>query len=155
MTLRNVRVEQAVFGMPAHEVFEYVLDVGAYSSFMPNVRQVQIIEQTGSDRVSRWETQLEEAPICWTEKDRIDRQALRISFESTEGDFEIFRGFWAVEERDDHVFVVCDIEYSIGIAVIEEMVGDILEEKLIENLELMLEGLVGSLNPDATESVDA
>ena len=154
MTLQKVRVQQAVFTMPARDVFEYVLDVEAYPAFMPNVRLVEILSQEGTRRVTRWDTELEEAPICWTEEDVIDRVGMRITFDAVEGAFETFRGFWAVEERDDHVFVVCEIDYSIGIDVIEEMVGDVLKAKLVENLEVMLDGLVGSLNPDATESVD-
>jgi hypothetical protein len=42
--------------------------------------------------------------------------------------------------------VACELEYSIGIPVIEEIVGPILRRKIGENLEIMLDGIAQGID---------
>jgi ribosome-associated toxin RatA of RatAB toxin-antitoxin module len=123
-------------------VFELVLDVASFPRLMPNVNRVDVLDDQGETRLTRWDTEIEGAPLVWTERDTIVRSRLRIEFEAVEGDFEVFRGAWEVLPRDGGAEVACELEYALGIPTLEELVGPVLKAKIAENLDLMLTGLV-------------
>ena len=142
----TVRVEMNV-RQPPEVAFDFVLDVENYSRLMPNVNRVSILQQDGRRRTTHWDTEIEGAPLIWTEEDTILRSELRIEFDCIEGDFDVFRGCWEVVRVNvgGHAHVACELEYSIGIPVIEEIVGRILRQKMCENLEVMLRGLAQAI----------
>jgi ribosome-associated toxin RatA of RatAB toxin-antitoxin module len=139
----TVRVEKAIANQSPDAVFAFVVDVENYSTLMPNVNRVQILEQSEEHRITHWDTEIERAPLIWTEKDTILTATLRIEFDCIEGDFEVFRGNWEVIRPDTGgpVRVACELEYSVGIPVIEDIVGPLLRQKITENLETMLAGI--------------
>ena len=140
----TVRVEMDVNQSP-EAAFGFVLDVENYSTLMPNVKRVSIVEKNDRYRITHWDTEIEGAPLIWTEKDVILPSELRIEFDCTEGDFDVFRGCWEVVRVDGQAHVACELEYSIGIPVIEEVLGHILKQKMTENLEVMLGGLARAI----------
>ena len=142
MSLETVRVERIVKGRSAQEAFAFVLDVESYERFMPNVKKVTVREADEQKRITHWETTIEGAPLVWTERDDIRQDDLRIDFAKTEGDFSIFRGHWEVRASDGGVTLAFELEYSIGIPLIEPIVGPILKKKITENLAIMLDSLV-------------
>jgi ribosome-associated toxin RatA of RatAB toxin-antitoxin module len=146
----TVRVEMDVT-QPPETAFGFVLDVENFSRLMPNVNSVSILEQNGGDRITRWDTEIEGAPLIWTERDTILPSEYRINFDCIEGDFDVFRGHWEVVCTDGsgQVRVACELEYSVGIPVIEEIVGHILKRKMIDNLEVMLQGLVRGIGAES------
>jgi ribosome-associated toxin RatA of RatAB toxin-antitoxin module len=140
----HVRVERAVSCWSPKQIFQYILQVENYAQLMPNVKGVKILESQGTHRISHWDTEIEGAPLIWKEKDTIRHEQLRLEFDAIEGDFELFRGCWEVvpQGAEKPTLVAFDLVYSIGIAVIEEIVGPILKEKITENIGIMLDGLV-------------
>lgn len=139
----TVRVEKKVADHTAQEVFAFVLDVERYPRLMTNVNEVRIVSQQGDQRVTRWDTDVDGAPLIWTEQDTIRRDdPMRVEFELIEGDFDVFRGRWEVVQADGEVSVVCELEYHLGIEVIEELLGPVLSEHIASNLQQMLDGLV-------------
>ena len=144
----TVRVEKPVACETAETAFAFVLNVDNYAKLMPNVNRVQVLRQHNGQRVTHWDTEIEGAPLIWTENDLILPDRLRIDFDSIEGDFDVFRGCWEVLRANGsgEVHVACELEYSIGIPVIEEIVGPVLKEKIIENVETMLLGLVKGID---------
>ena len=139
----TVRVEKAVGNNTAEVAFNFVRDVQNYSTLMPNVKCVDILEENGKLRITHWDTEIEHAPLIWTERDTILPDEFRIEFDCIKGDFDVFRGKWEVVPavNGGPVRVACELEYSVGIPVIEEIVGPVLRQKIVENLETMLNGL--------------
>ena len=144
----TVRVEKSVASRAPEAAFGFVLDVENFSRFMPNVNRVDIVEQANGRRITHWDTEIEQAPLIWTEEDTILPARLRIEFETIEGDFDVFRGCWEVMPPDQvgQARVAFELEYSVGIPVIEEIVGPVLREKIIENVEIMLRGLAQGID---------
>lgn len=138
----TIRVHKTVVGQTPRELFDFVLDVESYSRYMPNVVRVDIVEQSPGSRVTHWQTELEGAPLVWTERDTIVPEELRIEFDCVDGDFDLFRGHWEVVTEQGETRIVCELEYDVGIALIEELLGPILKQKITENLHIMLAGLV-------------
>jgi ribosome-associated toxin RatA of RatAB toxin-antitoxin module len=146
----SVRVVRPVASQAPDEVFAFVLDAENYSRLMPNVNRVRIVEQQEGYRITHWNTEIEQAPLIWTERDTILPARHRIEFESIEGDFDVFRGCWEVlrGNGDGRLHVACELEYSVGIPVIEEIVGPVLKQKIIENLGIMLHGLAEGMDAE-------
>ncbi len=139
--MERVRVEKIIDGVQPEQAFAFLLDVDHYSELMPNVNSVEVLEQSGQTRVTRWDTEIDGAPLGWVEHDSILPEELAIRFESIEADFESLRGSWEVVRSDSRVAIACELEYSLGIAFLEEHVGPILKQKITENLDIMLTGL--------------
>lgn len=146
--LQRVRVEQPVANRDRDQVFGFLRDVANYSKLMPNVNSVSILRETDGHRITRWDTEIESAPLIWTEEDRISTADLRIEFHSIEGDFDVFRGSWQVlaSNPPSSLQVACELEYSVGIPVIEEILGPVLRDKITENLKVMLFGLAQGIH---------
>ncbi|MBM4318670.1 MAG: hypothetical protein FJ125_01600, partial [Deltaproteobacteria bacterium] len=96
-------------------------------------------------RITSWDTEIEGAPLLWTERDTILPDELTIRFESIDGDFDVFRGAWLVVPHGAGVVLACELEYSLGVAILDELVGPILKQKIVENLSIMLDGLTRGL----------
>ena len=143
----TVRVETSVAAGSPEAAFQFVVDVENYSRCMPNVNSVRIVEHSGGFRVTHWDTEIEGAPLIWSERDSICEESYCIRFECVEGDFDVFRGLWEVLPGGgpSEVRVACELEYSVGIPVIEEVLGPVLRQKIAENLTAMLAGLAAGI----------
>jgi len=128
--------------------FAVVEDIGRFPEFMPNVDAIEILEDDGRRKVAHWDTTIDDAPLDWVEEGIYDADERRVRFRSLEGVFDRFDGFWQVKTADGGSEVVFELEYSIGLPEIDEIIGPILRERLIENTEAMLEALEGRILSD-------
>jgi len=122
--------------------YEIMKDMERYPEYMESVKSVKILEQDKNRVTTHWEAELDGAPINWVQKVRMEEKSQEMTFEAIEGDFDVFRGKWCVFECDKRVCLKLLIEYRLGIPVIEEVLGPILEEKVRNNSKDMLEAIV-------------
>ena len=118
--------------------YAVVEDIERFPEFMPNVDDIRIIESSGQRKVAHWDTTIDDAPLDWVEEGIYEPEELRVRFRSLEGVFDRFDGFWQVEAADGGCEVVFELEYRIGLPEIDEIIGPILRERLIDNTEAML-----------------
>jgi len=123
---------------PAAEAFEIVEDLERFPEFMPNVNSLTLLEVDGDRKVAAWETTIDDAPLDWVEEGIYDRQNMIVRFRSLEGVFDRFDGFWQVTPEGEGSRVTFELLYEIGLPEIEEIVGPLLRERMIENAESML-----------------
>lgn len=123
---------------PAAEAFEIVEDLERFPEFMPNVNSLTLLEVDGDRKVAAWETTIDDAPLDWVEEGIYDRQNMIVRFRSLEGVFDRFDGFWQVAPEGEGSRVTFELLYEIGLPEIEEIVGPLLRERMIENAESML-----------------
>ena len=123
---------------PAAEAFEIVEDLERFPEFMPSVNSLTLLEVDGDRKVAAWETTIDDAPLDWVEEGIYDRQNMIVRFRSLEGVFDRFDGFWQVTPEGEGSRVTFELLYEIGLPEIEEIVGPLLRERMIENAESML-----------------
>ncbi len=58
-----------------------------------------------------------------------------------EGVFDRFDGYWQVIRDGEGSQVTFELVYEIGLPEIEDIVGPILRERMVENAESMLEAI--------------
>ncbi|MBM4354263.1 MAG: hypothetical protein FJ109_10790 [Deltaproteobacteria bacterium] len=122
-------------------VFEKIRRLEDYPRFMPDVKRVRVLEQSDTAGASEWDVEIEGCPLHWVERDCFDGDAMVFSFDSVEGDFDRFSGRWEVLETASGLRVEFEVEYLVGIPVIEDIIGPILKVKMERNTMKMLEHL--------------
>jgi coenzyme Q-binding protein COQ10 len=123
------------------KAFNVVEDLERFPEFMPNVNSLTLLEADGNRKVAAWDITIDDAPLSWIEEGIYDKQNLIVRFRSLEGVFDRFDGYWQVTSERDGSRVTFELIYEIGLPEIEEIVGPILRDRLIENAESMLEAI--------------
>ena len=126
-----VRVEPAA-------VYELFRDPETFPQFMPNVCSIEVVERGDVWSVSQWLTDLDGAPLRWREIDNYDAQDHVVEFRLIEGDIAKFEGRWTFKPCRDGTACVCELEYELGVSVIEDVVGPIIRQKVELNIRTML-----------------
>ncbi|MFW6163232.1 MAG: type II toxin-antitoxin system RatA family toxin [Planctomycetota bacterium] len=109
-----------------------------FPEFMTNVQRVEVLQRGDGWSISHWLTDLDGAPLEWQEVDHYDDEAHVIAFQLIEGDITRFEGKWAFAPCTGGTAASCEIEYELGVPLIEEAVGPIIRQKLESNIEEML-----------------
>ena len=148
MAYQKVLSEATIPGFVRKEsAWKIITDYSQYPAIMDNVDKVEISERTGREGISKWYVSVEEAPLYWMEKDHFSRRNYQIQFKSIEGDFDNINGQWRITDSSESgIKISFEIEYNLGIPVIEEVLGDILREKMKNNMEKMMGAITKSLN---------
>lgn len=123
---------------PPTRAFKVVEDVERFPEFMPNVNSVTLLETAGQRKVAAWSATLDDAPLDWVEEGIYDPEHGLVRFRALEGVFDRFDGYWQVTPDGDGSRVTFVLAYEIGLPEIEEIVGPLLRERMIENAESML-----------------
>jgi ribosome-associated toxin RatA of RatAB toxin-antitoxin module len=147
MAFEHVRGEAVLRGMVRKEfAWRIISDFASYPRFMDNVDNVIVHEKNAHDGKSEWFVTVEEAPLAWLERDFYDPDNFEIRFESIDGDFDNINGSWKVSDIETGgVHISFSIDYNLGIPVIEEVLGDILKEKMKSNIDAMLNAIKAEL----------
>jgi len=141
--MRHVSLYTCLPDADAAAVFDRISDFPRYADYTDAVREVRI-ESREDDRItSTWSVNFRNGVLCWTERDRIDRQALHIEFEQTAGDFTVFTGSWQVEQIDGNVAVLFTAAFDLGMPSLAAIIDPIAERALLENIQSILRGLLG------------
>ncbi|MFW6108455.1 MAG: type II toxin-antitoxin system RatA family toxin [bacterium] len=150
----HVRVSEFIRSEPA-AVYALFRDPEDFPSFMPNVQRVAVTERGDGWSVSEWETDLDGAPLTWREVDSYDEAGHVVNFRLIEGDIERMEGWWAFQRHEGGTLAVCEIDYDLGVSVIEEAVGPVILEKLTHNIDQMLMAVKDRVEAGASVREDA
>ncbi|MBN2036735.1 MAG: SRPBCC family protein [Chitinispirillaceae bacterium] len=153
MAYQKVLSETTIPGSVRKEsAWDIISDYSRYPAIMDNVDKVEIFERTGNEGISKWYVSVEDAPLYWKEKDHFSRTNYHILFKSIEGDFDNINGQWRITDSGESgIKISFEIEYNLGIPVIEEVLGDILREKMKSNMEKMLNAITKSLGAQSKD----
>jgi ribosome-associated toxin RatA of RatAB toxin-antitoxin module len=147
MNSQRVSTETIIKGRVRKDAaWRIISDFGLYSTLMTNVDKVIIHDRDEREGESEWFVTIDKAPVRWLEKDHYDPMNYGIQFESIDGDFEQINGSWKVEDyNNEGIKLDYSIDYNLGIPVIEEVVGDVLKEKMKNNIDSMMQSIADEL----------
>jgi ribosome-associated toxin RatA of RatAB toxin-antitoxin module len=151
MAFETVATEAVLYGYFRKEnAWNIISDYSRYPQIMDNVDKVEITERNGEEGLSQWFISVEDAPLTWVEKDYFNSAKYEIIFKSIEGDFDNINGHWTIRDSvDSGIHIRFEIQYNLGIPVIEEVLGHILHEKMKSNIEKMMTAIKRELNAKA------
>jgi ribosome-associated toxin RatA of RatAB toxin-antitoxin module len=153
MAFENVATEAALPGFIRKEnAWNIICDYSRYPSIMDNVDKVEIMERSSDNGISRWYVSVEDAPLYWVEKDFYNMRDFEIVFNSIEGDFDNINGRWRIKDNlDSGINIRFEIQYNLGIPVIEEVLGTVLHDKMKTNIDKMLAAVSKELSATGHE----
>jgi predicted amino acid dehydrogenase/ribosome-associated toxin RatA of RatAB toxin-antitoxin module len=140
--------EQSVFSLktkkvlraPKWKVLRLLTRVENFAKFMPNVKQCMVIEKGRASAITQWSVEVDGIPFTWKEKDVVDIKNFVIRFHAIEGDLEYFEGEWRlVDHPPGGTEVTVTVAVKIGIPIVEQVIGNVVAEKLKKNFDGMLQ----------------
>jgi len=137
-------------GDPA-AVFETLVEFERYPELVETVRSVTVNRTTPTEISSQWSVFFRKGILHWEERDQLDRDKLTVTFEQTDGDFEVMHGSWRVLPTADGCDIRFHTAFDFGVTSIESIIEPIAARVLKENVELALARLLGprmELQPD-------
>jgi ribosome-associated toxin RatA of RatAB toxin-antitoxin module len=141
--MREVTLLARLPGGDPAEVFETLVRFDRYAELVETVRSIEIQRVTPTEMDSRWSVFFRKGILHWGERDYLDRGALTITFEQTDGDFDVMDGSWQILPTADGCDITFRTTFDFGVTSIESIVEPIAARVLRENIELILIGLLG------------
>jgi ribosome-associated toxin RatA of RatAB toxin-antitoxin module len=139
--------------MDWREAFERMSNFSAYPEHSTAVRQVVVHDVSEGVVTSSWKVKLRRGILVWTERAYLRPEEGTIRFEEIEGDVDKFIGSWKVEPAEGGCSAEFVVDFEIGIPTLEDVLEPIAEEALVENVESILNGLLGeTVEIDASTS---
>ena len=135
------------------DVYRRLRDFEAYPRYTDAVREVKVTALDQSRVEARWAVNFRNGVLCWTEHDTFDDATQTITFCQTDGDFDRFEGTWTLHPRGDAVAVRFACTFDLGMPSLAAIIDPIACEALVENIQLILHGLLG--DDVAFDDVDA
>lgn len=136
----TVRTTILVEDVPLAKVWRAVCDFENYAHYMADVIGIEFLERTERTARSSWRVLLNGSELTWTEEDYFEPER-RISFEQIDGDLEVFRGAWELDERPEGVEVTLEIEFDLGIPSLAAVLDPIGIRAIRSNSRSMLEAI--------------
>jgi ribosome-associated toxin RatA of RatAB toxin-antitoxin module len=153
----EVIVTALVAGHTAGEVYDTISDFARYPELVDTVRSVQVGSPLPDGSVpSDWSVRFRNGILRWSEVDWFDRQALRIHFEQTDGEFDVFRGDWVLDDRGGAgVRLSFRAEFDFGVASLAPIIDPVAVRVLTESMRTILVGLFGPAAVDFSPTAPA
>ena len=123
------------------KVVRLVTRVWEFPSFVPTVKEAEVIGKSRNRILTRWHIKVDNIPIRWTEEDTIIADKNTIMFRSIEGDLEEFRGEWKFEDHPAGCLVKVIVHLKIGVPVIRDLAQNYVTRVVTKNFEAVLEAL--------------
>jgi ribosome-associated toxin RatA of RatAB toxin-antitoxin module len=137
LTVRSARIS-------ADEAYDRICHFEKYPDLVDEVRSVVLHAQDGRGPLaSDWEVYFRNGPLRWSEVDYFQPQQRKITFEQTTGDFDVFRGSWAVEPLDGGCEIVFNTTFDFGIPSLAGILEPIAAKVLKEGIAIVLYRLLG------------
>jgi ribosome-associated toxin RatA of RatAB toxin-antitoxin module len=136
-TSYQIRVQRRL-NVPPSVSFQVVEDVANFPTFMPNVEEITLLEDTATRKVALWKIVIDEAPLEWVEEGIYSQADLTVVFRALDGVFDRFDGRWSIVPDGACSEIHLELDYELGLPEIEEIIGPILRERLRANALDML-----------------
>ena len=138
------RVEcSIIINGPVDKVYECAKDVESFPEYMPDVKEVRILERDGSRVVSQWTASIPEfgMTIKWSEEDLWDDQAMTCDFRLVKGDYAAYSGKWTFTEVDGGARFDSIVDYEYDVPLIGPLIQGLVQRKVKENVDKILEAV--------------
>lgn len=122
------------------EVWRVVSAFERYPETMADVLEVRWLERTQYRATSSWRVLLNGSELTWTEVD-VFHADTRIDFEQCEGDLEVWRGAWVLEQRPSGVRVALNVEFDLGVPSLAPIMDPLGTRAIRANSHSMLDAI--------------
>lgn len=129
--------------------YELAKDMESFPKFMPDVQSVEVVKRGENMTVTDWSTEIDGTEIIWTEEDHFDDEHLTVSYKLIEGDLDKFEGQWIFEPCKEGCKITLTVDFDFGIPELIHLIGGVLEIKVTENSDMMLNSMKSRIEGQA------
>ncbi|MGW2919147.1 type II toxin-antitoxin system RatA family toxin [Streptomyces angustmyceticus] len=131
------------------EVLDALAGLSGFAAHAPDVRSVAVTPDPRhpGESVSRWEVHFRSGTLRWSERDRVDRENLRIDFVQEDGDFQHFEGSWRLREIPSGCEIRFTARFDFGVASLAQLLDPAAERVLKDNVARALTGWFTGARP--------
>lgn len=126
-----------ISGVTLDRVWEVVSAFERYPETMADVIGVDWLERADDRGVTTWRVLLNGSELTWTETD-VFHPNTRIEFEQLEGDLEVWRGAWELEQATGGVRVNLRVEFDLGVPSLSAIMDPLGVRAIRANSHAML-----------------
>ena len=138
------RVEcSIIINGPIEKVYACAKDVESFPEYMPDVKNIQILERDGARVITEWTASIPDfgMTVKWTEEDIWDDEAKRCDFKLVKGDYASYSGNWTFTEVDGGVRFDSVVDYEYDVPLIGTLIKGLIQRKVKENVDKILEAV--------------
>lgn len=138
--------EVVLIGAPVSRIADELRHLERFKDFMDNVDEIKILHREPDHQISSWKVNIDGIDLAWVEEDSFLLDRGYMSFKMLEGDFDYFEGFWNLKPisesgKASETDVELVVKYDLGLPSFDEIIGDILRRKIVENSRALLQAL--------------
>ena len=119
-------------------LWELITHPEAYPSFIPDVKDVIILQRDLSVSLVRWKVMLEEVELQWVEQCHYDRENARVSFHAVHGDFSSYDGSMTLNHAGQGIDLIFEASIDWDLPSFEKVIADVVEQKVRRSFTAML-----------------
>jgi ribosome-associated toxin RatA of RatAB toxin-antitoxin module len=148
--MRRIELEAVIRSTPAEEVFDAIRCFERYPDLAPHV-QATTVHETFPAPVGRssWELHFRSGLLHWNEEERFLRDALRLEFVQTTGDFDQFEGCWVLRQEGPDTALHFHADVDFGIPSMAEILDPIADRVIRESVAWVLVGMFDEVELDS------
>ncbi len=133
---------QKIIQAPRWKILRLIAAIKDFPQYMPNVKQCEILEKHQRSAVTSWKVEVDKMMFSWKQRDDIDIPNFTVRFELLSGDLKTFSGAWTLRDHGPGgTEVTVEAAAEIGIPMLDEVIGNVIAEKLKKNFDLMLQAI--------------
>lgn len=150
--VRRVELAAVIRSTAATEVFDRICRFEQYPELAPHVRSTTVHETLPKPiGRSSWELHFRSGLLRWTEQEHFDRDALRLEFRQTEGDFDQFAGVWTLQPDGADTALHFEASFDFAIPSMAGILDPIADRVLRETVAWVLAGMFETVDSMTTE----
>lgn len=120
-------------------IWKQLKDFTLFNTFVPGVNEITLTSKNNSEFTAEWFITIDGAPFTWLEVISFDEHNFTAHFETVCGDFDKWYGEWMIVLTNQDSFAIeYKLNYHLGIPVIEDIVGSILDSKIQQFIDTMV-----------------
>jgi ribosome-associated toxin RatA of RatAB toxin-antitoxin module len=109
-----------------------------FNTFVPGVNKITLTKDN-SKVTAEWFITIDGVPFTWLEVVNFDEHNFTVDFEAVCGDFDKWYGEWTLVSTTQGNFAIeFKLNYRLGIPVVENVVGSILNSKIQKFIDTMV-----------------
>jgi hypothetical protein len=141
--MQRVLIQVSTDRRDSREALQRVTDYRNWPAASDAVRSVQVEEDGDGTSISTWEVTFHGGLMRWTERDRMDLENLKHSFELIEGDPHGFAGIWTAEPTATGCLLRLDAIFDLGMPSLSHVIDPIAVEALEDAVADVVRSLFG------------
>lgn len=132
-----------IVNAPLDKVYAVAKDVERFPEFMPDVRELTVLERDGNRVVTRWVGVIPQFKVTvrWTEEDVWDDVAHTCTFRQLEGDYDRLDGRWEFSEVPEGTRFRSEVTYEYNVPLLGPLVARVVKHLVSANIQNLLEAV--------------